>query len=235
MVRRNSHETFHSSLVYFINEKFHVRLKTMEKIRIIIVDDHPLVIEGMRAMLAQISFAELLATASNAFDAMEGVKTFQPDIVITDINMPEVSGIELAAKIKAENPAIKIIAMSTFNERSYISQMIQNGADGYLVKSAAKEEIEEAILSVYEGKMYMSVDLNMNLSEQKELKNIPILTSRERDVLLLIAEGFSNPQIAEKLFISPHTVDSHRKNLLTKFDTNNTASLIRIATKNGLL
>ncbi|MFV0606089.1 MAG: response regulator [Niabella sp.] len=207
----------------------------MEKIRIIIVDDHPLVIEGMRAMLAQISFAELLATASNAFDAMEAVKTFQPDIVITDINMPEVSGIELAAKIKAENPAIKIIAMSTFNERSYISQMIQNGADGYLVKSAAKEEIEEAILSVYEGKMYMSVDLNMNLSEQKELKNIPILTSRERDVLLLIAEGFSNPQIAEKLFISPHTVDSHRKNLLTKFDTNNTASLIRIATKNGLL
>lgn len=207
----------------------------MDKIRIIIVDDHPMVIEGMRAMLAQISFTELLATASNAFEAMEAITTHQPDIVITDINMPEISGIELAAKIRKEHPQTRIIAMSTFNERSYISQMIQNGADGYLVKSASKEEIEEAILSVYEGRMYMSVDLNLSTSDQKEIKDIPVLSSREKDVLLLIAEGFSNPQIAEKLFISPHTVDSHRKNLLTKFDTNNTASLIRVATKHGLL
>jgi len=125
--------------------------------------------------------------------------------------------------------------MSTFKERSYISQMIQQGAAGYLVKSASKEEIEEAILSVFEGKLYMSLDLNMSTVEEKEIKNMPTLSMREKEVLQLIADGFTNPQIAEKLFLSLHTVDSHRKNLLTKFGVNNTASLIKTAAKNDLV
>lgn len=207
----------------------------MEKIKIIVVDDHPMVIEGIKAMLNQIRYVELCATASNAYEAMEKVKENQPDLVITDINMPEISGVELTSKLKKEFPNLKIIGMSTFNERSYISQMIQNGADGFLVKSASKEEIETAISSVLDGKMYLSSDAGISNSEQKELKNQPTLTRREKEILTLISEGFTNPQIAEKLFISLYTVETHRKNLLSKFNTNNTASLIKIAATNGLL
>lgn len=207
----------------------------MEKIKIIVVDDHPMVIEGMKAMLNQIRYVELYATASNAYEAMEKVKENQPDLVITDINMPEISGVELTSKLKKEFPNLKIIGMSTFNERSYISQMIQNGADGFLVKSASKEEIETAISSVLDGKMYLSSDAGISNSEQKQLKNQPTLTRREKEILTLISEGFTNPQIAEKLFISLYTVETHRKNLLSKFNTNNTASLIKIAATNGLI
>lgn len=203
----------------------------MDKIKVLIVDDHPMVLVGMRSMLAQINFVEIAGTAANAFQAIELIKLASPQIVITDISMPEISGIELALKIKNEFPLVSIIAMSTFKERSYIAQMIQNGASGYLVKSASKEEIEEAILSVYEGKLYMSLDINLSTSDKQHLNNIPVLSSREKEVLQLIADGMTNPQIAAKLFLSLHTVDSHRKNLLTKFAVNNTAGLIKLAAK----
>jgi two-component system, NarL family, nitrate/nitrite response regulator NarL len=207
----------------------------MNKIKVLVVDDHPMVLEGMRSMLAQIDFVQICGAVANAYEAVENIKQFAPDIVITDINMPEISGIELALKIKTEFPQAKTIAMSTFKERSYISQMIQNGASGYLVKSASKEEIEEAILSVYEGKLYMSLDINLSSSDKQELDNIPTLSSREKEVLQLIADGMTNPQIAAKLFLSMHTVDSHRKNILTKFAVNNTASLIKLAAKFNMI
>lgn len=207
----------------------------MDKLKVMVVDDHPMVIEGMRAMLQQIPYVELCAAANNAFMALEMVGQRQPDLVITDINLPEISGIELTVKLKKEAPAIKIIGMSTFNDRSYISQMIQGGADGFLVKSASKEEIEKAISSVMDGQMYLSVDINMNTQEKKALKDQPVLTRREKEILSLIADGLTNPQIAEKLFISLNTVDTHRKNLLAKFETNNSASLIKQASKLGII
>lgn len=194
-----------------------------------------MVLEGMRSMLAQISFANLSGTAADAYQAIEQIKISAPHIVITDINMPEISGIELTAKIKAQFPAVKVIAMSTFKERSYISQMIQSGASGYLVKSASKTEIEQALLSVYEGKLYMSLDVNLSADEKQVTGKAPVISSREKEVLELIADGFTNPQIATKLFISLHTVDSHRKNLLTKFGTSNTASLIKLAAKYNMV
>ena len=200
-----------------------------------VVDDHPMVLEGMQSMLAQISFVDLIGLAANAFEAIEKLKQHTVDIVLTDINMPEMSGIDLAEKIKKEFPAVKVVAMSTFKERSYISQMIQHGAVGYLLKSASKDEIEEAILSVFEGRLYLSLDINMSNAEKLEIKNTPVLSSREKEILLLIADGLTNPQMAAKLFLSPHTVDSHRKNLLTKFGVNNTASLIKVAAKNYLI
>jgi len=206
-------------------------MKATDKIQLIIVDDHPMILEGLRAMMNQIGYVHLIATANNAYEAMELIKTHQPDMVLTDINMPEISGLELAKKIKTDFPHIKIIGMSTFNERSYITQMIQNGADGYLVKNAGKEEIEKCLLAVEDGKMYLSVDVNLNTAERKELSEIPVLSSREKEVLELIAEGFTNQQIAEKIFISPHTVDSHRKSLMTKLNASNTAVLIKQAAK----
>lgn len=207
----------------------------MYKIKVLVVDDHPMVLEGMRSMLSQISFVDLTGVAADAFEAMEKVKQDPPQIVLTDINMPEVSGIELTEKIKKEFPAVKVVAMSTFRERSYISQMIKNGASGYLIKSASREEIEEALLSVHEGKLYMNLDISMAGIDIQDITNAPVLSRREAEVLQLISDGLTNPQIAEKLFISLHTVDSHRKNLLTKFGVNNTASLIKMAAKNNLI
>lgn len=206
-----------------------------DKISVLVVDDHPMVLEGMRSMLSQFGFVTLTGVAANAWEAMDLIKNDTPDIVLTDINMPEVSGIELAEKIKKEFPLVKVIAMSTFKERSYISQMIQHGAAGYLLKSASREEIEEALLSVYEGRLYMSLNLHLGEAEKKEMKNRPVLTSREREILHLIADGSTNPQIADKLHISLHTVDTHRKNLLMKFNVNNTALLIKLAAKADLL
>jgi len=207
----------------------------MEKIRVLIVDDHPMVLEGMKALLSNFNYITVVGTARNAFEAMDLLKATPADVAIVDINLPEVNGIELTAKIKKEFPVVKVLAMSTFTERSYISQMIQNGASGYLVKSASKEEIEAAILSAKEGKLYLSID-NQNVDLNTELiSDVPIVSRREKEVLQLIVDGLTNPQIAEKLFISLHTVDSHRKNLLTKFNVNNTASLIRIAVKFSLV
>ncbi|MBC7886255.1 MAG: response regulator transcription factor [Ferruginibacter sp.] len=207
----------------------------MDKIKVLVVDDHPMVLEGMKSMLAQIHFVAVIGTASSAFEAVEIIKHSAPDIVITDINMPEISGIELALKIKNEFPQVKIIAMSTFKERSYIAQMVLNGASGYLVKSASKEEIEDAILSVYEGKLYMSLDVNLSASDIQHLHSVPVLSSREKEVLQLIADGFTNPQIGQKLYLSLHTIDSHRKNILTKFGVNNTANLIKLAAKHNMV
>ncbi|HEY5916289.1 MAG TPA: response regulator transcription factor [Chryseolinea sp.] len=207
----------------------------MKKINILIVDDHPMVLEGMKALLSNFDYITVSGTATNAYDAMAMLKVQPVDIVIADINLPEVSGIELTAKIKKEFPAIKILAMSTFKERSYISQMIKNGASGYLVKSASKEEIEAAILSANEGKLYLSLDINSIDLSPEIAPDVPVVSRREKEVLQLIVDGLTNPQIAEKLFISLHTVDSHRKNLLAKFNVNNTASLIRVAIKNNLV
>jgi DNA-binding NarL/FixJ family response regulator len=207
----------------------------MEKIKLMIVDDHPMVLEGMKALLANFDYMSVAATATNAFEAMDKLKSQAVDIVIADINLPEVSGIDLTARIKKEYPGIKVLAMSTFKERSYISQMIKNGASGYLVKSASKEEIEAAIQSANEGKLYLSLDINSIDLNTEMAPDVPVVSRREKEVLQLIVDGLTNPQIAEKLFISLHTVDSHRKNLLAKFNVNNTASLIRVAIKNNLV
>ena len=207
----------------------------MKRINILIVDDHPMVLEGMKALLSNFDYISVTGMATNAFEAMEKLKSLPVDIVIVDINLPEVSGIELTEKIKKEYPAIKVLAMSTFKERSYISQMIKNGASGYLVKSASKEEIEAAILSANEGKLYLSLDINTIDLNSEVTPDVPVVSRREKEVLQLIVDGLTNPQIAEKLFISLHTVDSHRKNLLAKFNVNNTASLIRVAIKNNLV
>lgn len=207
----------------------------MNKLKVLVVDDHPMVLEGMNNMLSRISFVSLTGLAGGAEQAMEQIKTDTPDIVITDISMPGIGGLELTNRIRREYPAVRIIAMSTFNERSLISQMIEQGASGYLLKNASREQIEEALLTVNENRLYMNLDLEWSDQTLQQMGKMPVLTSREKEVLSLIAEGFTNSQIAEKLFVSPYTVDSHRKNLLTKFEVGNTAGLIKLAAKHGLI
>ena len=199
----------------------------------LIVDDHPMVIEGMRSLLSNLDFVGIAGTAANAFEAVALLKTRPVDVAIVDINLPDVNGIELTAKIVKEFPNVKVLAMSTFKERSYISRMIQSGASGYLIKSASADEIAEAVLTAYEGKLYLSLDVNA--IDRSVTAEPPILSRREKEVLEHIAEGLTSPQIAEKLFISLHTVDTHRKNILTKFNVNNTAALIKLAVRLNLV
>jgi len=207
----------------------------MEKINILIVDDHPMVLEGLRSLLSGIGYLQIAGIATNAFEAIDVIKNTAVQVAIVDINLPDINGIELTKKIKTEYPAIKVLAMSTFKERSYISQMIQNGASGYLVKSASKEEIEEAILTAYEGKLYLSMNINtVDIAKQLSTQ-LPAISTREKEVLSLIADGLTNQQIAAQLFISLHTVESHRKNLLIKFEANNTATLIKLAVKYNIV
>jgi len=204
-------------------------------VNILVVDDHSMVIEGMKAILAKIPAVTLAATANNAFEAMAVLRVHPVDVAFLDINMPDISGIELCAKIKKEFPAMHVLALSTFKQRSYVSQMIANGASGYLLKSAGKEEIEEAIQAVMAGKMFFSMDINNAMPEPPADDEPPTLTRREKEILILIAEGMTNNDIAAKIFVSPYTVDTHRKNLLTKFGVSNTALLIKKGAGYGLL
>lgn len=203
-------------------------------IKILIVDDHPLVLEGLKSLLVHDENIVVVGTVTNAFEAISFLKQNEVDIAFLDINLPDISGIELCLKIKEEFPKVKCLALSTFAERSYISRMIQNGAMGYLIKSSSKDEIVEAINKVNSGGFFMNVNL-LDTSTNQNKPPIPFLTRREKEVLELIAEGMTNQQIADKIFVSVLTVNSHRKNLLTKFEVNNTASLIKIAAQNQLI
>jgi len=206
-------------------------------IKIFIVDDHQIVVAGLKALLRGLENIEVAGAVSNAFEAIGFLKENKVDVVLLDINLPDISGIELCKKINKEFPSIKILGISTFSERSYISRMIENGALGYLIKSASAEEIAEAIQTVMQGKMYLSVSTEHLIHPVNSIaaNTLPAITKREKEVLALIAEGLTNNQIAEKLFISPLTVDSHRKNLLTKLKVNNTAALIHLAVIQGLI
>ncbi len=208
----------------------------MNKINILLVDDHPMVIQGLRAIINNLSNMQVAATANNAFEAMERLAVALVDIAILDINLPDINGIELCRKIKSVYPSVQVLAMSTFRERNYVAQMIQNGAMGYLIKSASAEEISDAIEAVHQNKMYLSHDIgNLSLQKEKPSKPMPVLTRREKEILGLISEGLTNNQIASQLFISELTVDTHRRNLLMKFEANNTASLIKLAVKYDLV
>lgn len=203
-------------------------------VRILIVDDHPLVLEGLKSLLADVEEVQVVGTATNAIDAIAFLKNNEVDIAFLDINLPDISGIDLCKKVKDQFPEVKTLALSTFNERAYVSRMIQNGASGYLIKSSGKEDILEAIAQVQAGGYFMNVQFDQ-VTPATAPKTVPFLTRREKEVLVLIAEGLTNPQIAEQLFISVTTVNSHRQNLLIKFEVSNTASLIKLAAGLGLI
>ncbi len=207
----------------------------MSMIKVLIVDDHPMILEGLRTLLREANDINITGLCANAIEAMSSIKHSLPDVALLDINLPDINGIELCEKIKKEFPSIQTIAITTFSERSYIQKMLQAGASGYLIKSSTKEEIINAIHQVHKGGMYMNVSFDTTNEKEKNIQPTPFLTPREKEILLLIAEGLTNPQIAEQLFVSVLTVNSHRKNLLSKFDVHNTASLIKIAAQMNLI
>jgi DNA-binding NarL/FixJ family response regulator len=200
---------------------------------VLIIEDHPIVVEGLQKLLHDKGIASESAAANTLKEARLALKSFTPDLILLDYNLPDGNGIDLCKEIVKEWPKIKILAISSFKEQSLVKRMIDSGAHGYILKNAAENEIIEAISSVLEGKIFLS-DETQNILNGKD-KTEAILTRRELEILKHISDGFTNVEIAEKLFISALTVDSHRKNLIIKLNAKNTASLIKIAIQKGYL
>ena len=201
--------------------------------KIFIVDDHYMVIEGIRSLLQNEKSVEWMGHAMNAASCLAFLNKELPDVILMDINLPDINGIDLCKEVKTKYPSVFIIGLSTFNQQSFIQKMMDNGASGYVLKNATQEELTSAIETVMKGKTYLSEEASHTL--RKDNAASIVLTRREKEVLELIADGMTNAEIAQKLFISVTTVDTHRKNLLAKFETKNTAALIKIAVSRGYL
>ncbi len=205
-------------------------------ISVFIVDDHPLVVEGLVSFLQKEKNITVSGYANTAQACIDFFKTKTANVILMDINLPDINGIELCKQIKSSYPGIAIIALSTLNQGSYITKMIENGASGYLLKNADTPEILEAIHKVEKGETYFSFEVGKIYKASTEHQShSPILSKREKEILLLIADGLTNTQISKQLFISVDTVDTHRKNLYTKLKVTNTALLIRKAIENNFL
>ncbi|ANH81171.1 DNA-binding response regulator [Niabella ginsenosidivorans] len=203
------------------------------KTKIFIVDDHYMVIEGIRSLLQKEKNIEWIGHAMNAASCLAFLKQQQPDIILMDVSLPDMSGIELCKEVKQNYPFVFVLGLSTFNQQSIIRNMTDNGASGYILKNATQKELLEAIFAVRQGKTYLSFEAATTLKKNED--KTPIITRREKEVLQLVAEGLTNAEIAERLFISVPTVNTHRKSLIEKFDAANTAALINKAGKTGIL
>lgn len=202
--------------------------------RVFIVDDHFMVIEGIRSLLQHERGVEWVGHATSGKACLSFLQHQQPDVILMDINLPDISGLELCAQVKARYPGVFIIGLSTFNQRSNIQQMIDRGASGYLLKNAGREEILEALEQVVHGRTYLSFEAAQAV-RQPDGAAATVLTRREKEVLALIAEGMTNQEMADQLFLSVSTVDTHRKNLLMKLKAKNTAALVKLAMDQHLL
>lgn len=194
---------------------------------VFIVDDHFMVIEGIRSILQDEEAINWLGHAMDSASCLTFLEKNQPEIIFMDISLPDESGIDLCKKVARQYPKIKILGLSTYNQQSVIQDMLKSGASGYLLKNASKEELLDAIDAVKNGEEYLCLEAAESL--QNPEVQTPIITKREKEVLGLICEGFTNPEIAEKLFISLPTANTHRKSLLAKFGAKNVASLVKMA------
>lgn len=209
------------------------------KIKVLIADDHQLFREGLVNLLFAAPDIEVIAQARDGMDAIDKAKHYKPDVVLIDIGMPVMNGIEATKVLKKELPRIKVIAVSMHSDRQYVKGVLEAGADGYLLKNCTYQQLTDAIQSVYIGKKTLSDDItNMVIKEYLE----PIesdahskLSEREMEVLKLYAEGKSTREIGDKLFISVKTVGTHKQHILEKLELNSVTDMIKYAIKNGLI
>jgi DNA-binding NarL/FixJ family response regulator len=217
----------------------------MSEKRILLVDDHQLIIDGLKGFIATNSNLKIVGEANNGNDGIQLAKLLSPDVILMDIEMPGLSGIQASQEIKKNHPEIKIIIISMHREKELIKKLIAQGIDGYLLKNSSQKEVLSAIETVLENRQYFSQDVTLSLSETQvntdlhghssDIVTLSQLTEREIEILKEVASGKSNKEIGEVLFISHRTVDTHRTNLMKKMGINNVAGLIRFAFKNGLI
>lgn len=198
-------------------------------ISVIIIDDHPLVLNGFEFILKSSPHIVLQNTFDRAKDALDFLEVKPVDVVLMDINMPDMNGIDATEIIVKNHPDSRVIAISNLDEGSIASRMLQAGAKGYLLKNVSAEALIEGIQTVHNGGQVLSDEIKFTLRNKQDV--IPKITQREREVLALLVQGCTTAKIGERMFISPTTVESHRRNLLQKFGVSNVASLIHKATE----
>lgn len=203
---------------------------------ILIIEDHQVVAEGISIMLNGFDTIDSVAHVLGGNLGIEFLKQNpETNLVLLDINLPDGNGIEFCATINQQFPKVKIIALSTYNQSGIINKMLENGADSYLLKNASSEDLKTTLEKVLSGQKYLTPEIKKIVSNHLPSAKTPVFTKREKEVLALVAEGLTNIEIAEHLFISHLTVISHRKSLLEKTNSKNTAQLIKYCFEYGLL
>jgi DNA-binding NarL/FixJ family response regulator len=205
------------------------------KQRVIIADDHTLFRNGLKLILEDIENIEVIADVPNGKELIEVTPVLKPDLIIMDINMPLINGIEASRILLQENPDLKILVVSMYSDEQYYNSVIENGVKGFILKDADNSELRSAVKTILNGKTYFSQELLLKLIRNHQSSSQISITSREREILSLLYQGLSSAEIAEKLFLSERTVENHRANLLDKTGCRNSLSLVIYAIKNNLL
>jgi len=219
----------------------------MDRIKIVLADDHELVRSGLLKLLETYKDLHVVGEAGDGLEAVEKTKMLNPDVLVIDLSMPKLSGIEATKIVRRECPKVAVLVLTMHQNEEYVYQIFKSGAGGYILKDAGKDELAAAIRSVAKGEKYFSsriseIMVNGFLRKTSvrdegpsgELGAINVeLTKREKEILSLIAEGLNNQEISEKLFISPRTVDTHRTNIMQKLDIHDAANLVKFAIEHG--
>ncbi len=212
----------------------------MNKIRLGIIDDHAVVVDGLKVMLSSFAQLEVVYSSQNGNDVMNDLHSTNVDVLLMDIQMPDINGIDLCKQVVRSFPGIRVIAFSSFDDSNYVKQIIRSGAKGYLLKNTDKLTILNAIETVMQGESFMDETIKKILlqesltGQRRSIFEVP-LTKREKEILRMVANGLSNQEVADKLFISLRTVETHRLNINQKLDVKNTAGLVKEAMKRGLI
>ncbi len=208
--------------------------------KIIIADDHQIVIDGLKALFEEEKALQIIGEAANGLLLMKKIPSLQPDLVIMDIGMPVMDGIEASSIIKKKYPTIKILVLTTYADKYKIKKILKIGVDGYLLKDSGKSKLLEAIHTIMEGQTYYDkrvteIMMNDHRAPKTKYQTAATLTKREKEVIKLIVEGMNTSEIAAALFLSSLTIETHRKNIFTKLGINKVASLVRYAIEEGLV
>jgi len=209
-------------------------------IKLLIADDHQVLIQGLKELLNGLEHIQVTNTASNGQEVLDILDNHLVDVILLDINMPVMNGLEACKKIKQNYPDTKVLALTTLDKGSFIQQMLKNGASGYLLKNTSQDELINAIETVYRGETYLNehtnkILLNSIMNQKPNESFIPTLTRREKEVLDLIAKEMTTNEISEALHISLNTVETHRRNLIQKFNVRNSVGLVREAMLKGII
>jgi DNA-binding NarL/FixJ family response regulator len=210
-------------------------------VKLLIIDDHPLVTDGIRTMLTDVPYFEIVGTARTAKAAIAFLRDCPGiDVILMDINLPDMDGIRLCELIRNSYKEVKILGLTYINEAGIITQLVKKGANGYLTKDLEREELILAIDNVMDGALYLSKAANEKVLQQLREHDlpgnkVPVITRREKEILQLLYRGLTSQEIAGQLFVSVYTVDTHRRNLLQKFNVHNTQALMHVMKEMGLL
>ena len=202
-------------------------------IKVAIVDDHKILTEGLSSLIAESEWAKVVGVAHSAADCRNSIGFWKPDVLLLDVGLPDISGVDFCKELVGQYPDTRVLALTTHNEYTIVRQMLDNGAAGYLVKNAMADEVLAGIQAVASGETFLSHEIDL-LMKKPSSKNI-WLSPRERELLRLIAEGMTNSEIAEQIFLSPETIKGYRKNLLLKLGAKNTAVLVKMAIEGKLI